>query len=59
MSRVLKKVMLCGVGVASAHEADGGSADAKCTSNDPTKQHNKGDQVLGDSLWFRTSRPTC
>jgi hypothetical protein len=60
MSRVLKKViivataataaMLCGVGVASAHEADGDSANAKCTSNDTTNQHNKGDQVLGGNM---------
>lgn len=59
MGRVLKKVMLCRVGVASSHEADGDSADAKCTSNDTTNQQNKGDQVLGGNMLFRTSRPTC
>jgi hypothetical protein len=42
--------MLCGVGIASAHEAGDGDGSTNCTSNDSIHQSNKGHQLLGGNL---------
>jgi|SRR5882724_5745133 hypothetical protein len=42
--------MLCGVGVASAHEAGDDNGNTNCTSDDNTHQSNKGHQFVGGNL---------
>jgi hypothetical protein len=42
--------MLCGVGIASAHEAGDGSGSTNCTSDDKIHQSNKGHQLVGGNL---------
>jgi hypothetical protein len=59
-NRVLKKIivvssaatlaMLCGVGIASAHEAGDGDGSTNCTANDTIHQSNKGHQLVGGNL---------
>jgi hypothetical protein len=48
VSSAVAAAMVCGVGIASAHEAGGG--DTKCTSNDSIEQSNDGDQLIGGNL---------
>jgi hypothetical protein len=42
--------MLCGVGIASAHEAGDGSGSTNCTSDDTIHQSNKGHQLVGGNV---------
>ena len=42
--------MLCGVGIASAHEAGDGDGSTNCTANDTIHQSNKGHQLVGGNL---------
>ena len=42
--------MLCGVGVAQAHEAGDNNGSTNCTSDDVQHQSNKGHQLVGGNL---------
>jgi hypothetical protein len=42
--------MLCGVGVAQAHEAGDSNGSTNCTSDDTQHQSNKGHQWVGGNL---------
>lgn len=42
--------MLGAVGIAYADDTDQGKGGTNCTSNDTTRQANRGDQVIGGNL---------
>jgi hypothetical protein len=50
VSSAASVAMLCGVGIASAHEAGDGTGSTNCTSNDSIHQSNKGHQLVGGNL---------
>jgi hypothetical protein len=50
VSSAASVAMLCGVGIASAHEAGDGDGSTNCTANDTIHQSNKGHQLVGGNL---------
>ncbi|MDT7646821.1 MAG: hypothetical protein QOC75_3821, partial [Pseudonocardiales bacterium] len=50
VSTAASVAMLCGVGIASAHEEGDGDGSTNCTANDTIHQSNKGHQLVGGNL---------